>query len=172
VDVRGIAEQKHPVLAKARSLAPVDAEHRRPSRIAEPETVEAALVDQCLALRKAGLVMPVRRRVDNDEPPAILRQRKKRQRTFAVQPDLCLAMVEAADNLHIGQNELLRIGGARERNSELVANCAVRPVTAKQPVSLDLFDPSGGVQSGRHAGLVLHQCDQFSIALDPHPERG
>jgi flagellar biosynthesis/type III secretory pathway chaperone len=61
MDVRGVAEQKHPVLAKARSLPAVDAEHRRPSRIAEPETVEAALVDRCLALRNCGLVMPIRR---------------------------------------------------------------------------------------------------------------
>src|SRR5205085_1533764 len=53
MDVRGVAEQKHPVFAKTRRLSPVDAEHRRPSRIAEPEIVETALVDQCLALRKA-----------------------------------------------------------------------------------------------------------------------
>jgi hypothetical protein len=45
MDMRGIPEQKHPVLAKACRFPPVDAEYRRPSRIAEPETVEAALVD-------------------------------------------------------------------------------------------------------------------------------
>lgn len=76
MDMRSVAEQKHPALATTRSLSPVDAEHRRPSRIAEPERVETALVNQCLALRKARLVMPVRRRVDDDELPAILRQRK------------------------------------------------------------------------------------------------
>src|SRR5689334_13236670 len=114
MDVRGVAEQKHPVFAKTRSLAPVDAEYRRPSRIAELETVEAALVDQSLALRKAGLVKPVGGRVDDDEPPAILRQRKERQPTLALQPDLRLGMVELAGNLYIGQNEMLRISGARE----------------------------------------------------------
>ena len=172
MDVRGVAEQKHPVLAKTRSLSPVDAEYRRPSRIAEPETVETALIDPCLALRKAGLVMPVGRRIDDDEPPAILRQREKRQCTVTLQPDLRLGMVEVAGNLHIGQNEMLRVGGARERNSQLLANCAVRPVTAEEPISLEFLDSVSGVQAGRDARLALCQRNQLGAALDPHPEPG
>jgi hypothetical protein len=78
MDVRGVAEQKNTVLAKPRSLPAVDAEYRRPARFREPETVEAALFDQCLALVKAWLVIPVGRRVVDDEPPAIFRQRKER----------------------------------------------------------------------------------------------
>src|SRR5690348_12679378 len=116
--------------------------------------------------------MPVGRRVDDDEPPAILRQREERQRTLALQPDLCLGMVEITGQLYIGQNEMLRISGAREGNSELLANCAMRPVATQEPVGLGLFDPVGGAQSGRDAGLALRQRDQLGVALDPYPEPG
>jgi hypothetical protein len=91
---------------------------------------------------------------------------------LAVQPDLCFGVVEVAGNLDIGQNEKLRISRAREGNSQLLANCAGRPVTPEEPVSLEFLDPVAGAQPGRDAGFVLRQCDQFGVALDPHPVPG
>ena len=68
MDVRGVAEQKHPVLAKTRRLSPVDAQHRRPSRIAEPERVETALVnlagEPIYAEELARLHLELERRLD------------------------------------------------------------------------------------------------------------
>ena len=91
---------------------------------------------------------------------------------LAVQPDLRLGMVEVAVNLYVGQNEKLRISRAREGNSQLLANCAVRPVTAEEPVGLDLFYPVGGAQAGRNAGFALRQRDQFGVALELDPVPG
>jgi hypothetical protein len=75
-------------------------------------------------------------------------------------------MVEVARNLYVGQNEKLRISRAREGNSQLLANCAVRPVTAEEPAGLDFFDPAARAQAGRNAGIALHQRDQLDVALD------
>jgi len=43
--MRGIAEQKNPAVTEASRLPAMDAEHRRPAQIGEPETAGAAFVD-------------------------------------------------------------------------------------------------------------------------------
>ena len=78
-------------------------------------------------------------------------------------------MVEAAVDPDIGQHEVLRIHGPGERNSQMLANRAVCPVTAEEPVGLDFFDPVAGGQSRGNARVVLRHRYQLGAALDPHP---
>src|SRR5215469_1454619 len=118
-------------------------------------------------LRQARLALPAGGRIGDNEPPAIIRERRERQRTLATEPNLCVGMIEAAADRNIGQHEMLRISAAQESDRQLLADGAVRPVAAEKPIGLDVLDPVAGAQAGRDAAIALRHRDQFGIALDP-----
>jgi hypothetical protein len=131
----------------------------------------AAPVDQRLALLEAGLVSHWGRRIGDDQPPAVFRQREERQRAIPMPPAMLLGRVAFGANPYVPQYKKFGVAGSRKGYPRLLAHHAVRPVAAEHPFSLDLFGSVGGSELSRDSGLALRQSHKLGVALNVHGSR-
>ena len=109
-----------------------------------------------------------------EDAPDFLAERKHRDGAAVVPPQIDAAMIEvAAVDLHIGEQEGLRLGVALEGDLQRLAHGAAGAVAAGQVLRPDgLVVALGMAQRGCDAGRILRQSDQFDVALDRHAQFG
>src|SRR5262245_15626721 len=170
MNVRGIARDEATPEAVACCQPLVDAEDRQPARLPEAETMRAIAVDAMLDLVERCRFVAFGRvgAAHGEDAPDFLAEGKHRDGAAVVPPQIDTAMVEiAAVDLHVGQQEGLRLGVAFEGDLHQLSHGAARAVAARKIFGRYGFAAAIGVaQGGGDARRILRDTNQLDVALD------
>ena len=181
VNVRGVAGEKHAAGVHAIHHPAVDPEVRQPQRFADNPCIDAwsSIRDELLNLLDADALpeaIDLRRDLDEQSPRVPCWQRERGQTAVGMQPDMVVRMGERAFHANVGHEERERIRLPAKRDVRLLADDAVRALTAHEPTGLDRLDSVAASNLGEDVGgiltvafelcLPLHSAAELAVVVD------